>query len=296
MPDVGKLVGKVCLITGATSGIGAATALSFAREGATVIGTGRNPGKCRRSAEHIIRATGNPRVEFLLADLSVQCEVHALATRFRSRYSRLDVLVNNAGARFSSRLVSADNYEMTFALNHMGYFLLTGLLLHELKKSGQGRIINVASGAHRGCTGINFEDLQSERGYDGKAAYAQSKLANLLFTYELDRLLKRAGLPITVNAVDPGNVLTRFSRNNGLISWARHIIGSLRSGSLVGPTEGAKTIVYLALSPQIGGASGGYFASCKLAQSSEASLDTEAARRLWQINTELDRIGAVYLW
>ena len=288
---VKRMSGKICLVTGATSGIGAATALSLAKEGATVIGTGRDPQRCAASAGKIIRATGNPSVDFFLADLSVQGDIHALAKQFKARYPRLDVLINNAGARFSSRLLSADGHEMTFALNHLGYFLLTALLLDKLRHTGHARIVNVASGAHHSCPGIDFEDLKCERSYSGKAAYAQSKLANLLFTYELDRRLKETG--ITVNAAGPGNVLTRFSRNNGWVSWAGHIIGSLRSGSLVGPAEGAKTTLYLALSPEVDAVSGGYFAKEKPAQSSKASLDTDAAGRLWQISAELTKLRAV---
>jgi len=285
-----RMSGKICLVSGATSGIGAATALSLAREGATVIGIGRDPKRCASSAEKIIRATGNPGVDFLLADLSVRSDIHALAKQFKARYPRLDVLVNNAGARFSSRLLSADGHEMTFALNHLGYFLLTALLLDKLKQSGHARIVNVASGAHRSCPGIDFEDLNCERNYSGKAAYAQSKLANILFTYELDRRLK--GTAITVNAAAPGNVLTRFSRNNGWASWLGHVVGSLRSGNLVGPAEGAETILFLACSPEVDDTSGGYFSQKRATRSSNASFDTDAAKRLWQISEELTELKA----
>jgi NAD(P)-dependent dehydrogenase (short-subunit alcohol dehydrogenase family) len=277
--------GKICLVTGATSGIGAATALLLARQGATVIGVGRNPEKCSSGVDEIRRAGGNPSIEFMLADLSVQSEIHELARQFKEKHQRLDVLINNAGARFSSRLLSADGYEMTFALNHLGYFLLTNLLLDELKRSGRARIINVASGAHWGCPGIDFDDLQGEKRFSGKEAYAQSKLANLLFTYELNRQLKGTG--VTVNAADPGNVMTRFSRNNGLISWARHIIGSLKGGNLVGPREGAKTSVYLASSPEVDGMSGKCFFNKQIVESSNVSYDADAARRLWEISLDL---------
>ena len=285
-----RMAGKICLVSGATSGIGAATALSLAREGATVIGIGRDPKRCASSAEKIIRATGNPGVDFLLADLSVRSDIHALAKQFKARYPRLDVLVNNAGARFSSRLLSADGCEMTFALNHLGYFLLTALVLEKLKQSGHARIVNVASGAHRSCPGIDFEDLNYERNYSGKAAYAQSKLANILFTYELDRRLK--GTAITANAAAPGNVLTRFSRNNGWASWLGHVVGSLRSGNLVGPAEGAETVLFLACSPKVDDASGGYFSQKRATRSSNASFDTDAAKRLWQVSEELTELKA----
>jgi retinol dehydrogenase 14 len=280
--------GKICLVTGATSGIGEATALALARQGATVIGVGRDPGKCSRSAQRICRATGNPSVRFMLADLSVQSQLRDLARQFKSDYRRLDVLINNAGARFLSRQVSADGFEMTFALNHLGYFHLTNLLLGELKRSGRGRIVNVASDAHRVCPGFNFEDLQGDRSYDGKTAYAQSKLANLMFTYQLHRLLE--GTAVTANAADPGNVLTGFSRNNGFVSWARHLMGSWSNGKLVGPAQGARTSIYLASSPEVEGISGNYFRNGEIAKSSSVSYDAEAAKRLWEISLEMTHL------
>lgn len=199
---------KICIVTGATSGIGAATAHALARQGATVIVIGRNRKKCFGMVNKIKSAASNSSVEFILADLSSQNEIRQLAEQFKQSYKRLDVLVNNAGAKFTSRLQTVDGYEITFALNHLGYFLLTNLVLEELKASRQGRIVNVSSGAHSGCPGINFDDLQSQNGYIGKKAYAQSKLANLLFTYELSRRLEGTG--ITVNALTPGGVITNF--------------------------------------------------------------------------------------
>jgi NAD(P)-dependent dehydrogenase (short-subunit alcohol dehydrogenase family) len=281
----GVMDGKICLVTGATSGIGEATALALARQGATVIGVGRNATKCAATLAKLKSATGNPRIDFLQADLSAQGEIRELARQLKHRHQRLDVLVNNAGARFASRLVSADGYEMTLALNHLGYFLLTNLLLEELQRSGHGRIVNVASGSHWGCPGIDFGDIQSQRGYSGKKAYAQSKLAVVLFTYELDRRL--AGTGTTVNAADPGNVISGFCRNNGLLGWVKHIVGSLKSGNLVGPNEGAATSVYLASAAEVAGSSGGYFVRGRAVQSSKASYDAEAARRLWDVSAEL---------
>lgn len=285
MPETAKpMSGKICLVTGATSGIGEATALALAGEGATVIVAGRSAVRCAATVEEIKRLTGNPSVGSLQGDLSVQGEVRELARQFKQRHRRLDVLVNNAGARFAKRLLSADGYEMTFALNHLACFLLTDLLMDPLLKSGHGRIVNVASAAHRNCHGLDFDDLQRERCYDGKEAYAQSKLAVVLFTYELNRRLIGSGA--TVNAADPGNVISRFCRNNGLISWARHIAGSWRSGTVTGPEEGARTSVYLAASPEVAGISGKYFAGAKEVASSGASYDADAARRLWEISSE----------
>jgi NAD(P)-dependent dehydrogenase (short-subunit alcohol dehydrogenase family) len=292
MPDsspfyLTDLTGKICLVTGATSGIGAATALALAQLGATVIVAGRNLKKCLSSVEAIKRSTGNANVEHLLADLSVQAEIHALVNRFKAKYQRLDVLVNNAGARFLSRTLTAEGYEMTFAVNHLGYFILTNLLLQELLAGTGGRVVNVASEAHRNCPGIDFDDLHGAASYQGKQAYAQSKLANLLFTYELARQLDGTG--ITVNALEPGNVWTSFSRNNGWLSWVRHLVGSLRSGSLVGPREGARTSVYLAASPEVDGISGKFFSKQRIIASSQQSYDVTAARRLWDISLELAR-------
>jgi NAD(P)-dependent dehydrogenase (short-subunit alcohol dehydrogenase family) len=285
--SVTTMTGKICLITGATSGIGAATAHALAQMGATVVVTGRDQQKCSARVEAIRRATGNACVEAMAADLSARQEVHRLATRFKAKYQRLDVLVNNAGARFLTRSLSAEGYEMTFALNHLGHFMLTNLLLQELLTGTHGRIINVASESHRSCPGIDFDDLQGEQSYQGKRAYAQSKLANLLFTYELARQLDGTG--VTANALDPGNVLTNFSRNNGWLSWARHVLGSLRAGSLVGPRQGAGTSVYLASSPQVDGITGKYFFRESMIASSEPSYDVAAARRLWEVSLELAR-------
>ena len=276
---------KICMVTGATSGIGAATAHALARQGAAVIVVGRNQKKCLDSVNKIKSTTNNSSVEFMLADLSSQKDIYQLAEQFKRNYKHLDVLVNNVGAKFTSCLHTADGFEMTFALNHLGYFLLTNLLLEELKASGNARIINVSSGAHSGCTGINFDDLQSRNGYIGKKAYAQSKLANLLFTYELARRLE--GTRVTVNALEPGGVITNFCRNNGWVSWGKHVVAHILARNLVGPTEGAKTSIYLATSPDVEGVTGKYFSNRKAVRSSNASYDKDAARRLYQVSLEL---------
>ncbi|GFO64841.1 SDR family oxidoreductase [Geomonas paludis] len=281
----GDMTGKICLVTGASSGIGRATALALAREGATLIGVGRDRERCARSAEAIVRASGNYHVEFWQADLSSQEEVRAVARRLNAVYPRLDLLVNNAGGRFDRRVTSAEGVEMTFALNHLGYFLLTMLLMERLRVAGRARVVNVASAAHRACPGMDFDDLNLEREYDGRRAYAQSKLANLLFTYELARRL--AGSGVTANAAAPGNVLTRFALNNGLGSWLSHIAGSLRSGRLVGARRAARTVLYLACAGEVAGKSGGYYCEEKEAASSPASYDEAAAGRLWRASLAL---------
>ena len=217
--------------------------------------------------------------------ISSQKDILQLSEQFKSNYQRLDVLINNAGAKFVSRLETVDGYEMSFALNHLAYFMLTNLLLDLLKEREDARIINVSSGSHGGCSGINFDDLQSEKEYIGKQAYAQSKLANLLFTHELSRRLE--GTSVTVNALEPGGVATNFCRNNGLISWLKHIMAHILARNLVGPAEGAKTSVYLATSPEVKGVSGQYFSNQKPVRSSAPSYDKEAAKHLWDMSLEL---------
>ena len=251
------MIGKISMVTGATSGIGEATAHALAERGSSVIVVGRSQKKCLDTVKKIKRNTCNESVEFMLADLSSQKDIRQLAEQFKQSYQRLDVLINNAGAKFTSRLQTVDGCEMTFALNHLGYFLLTNLLLEELKASEQGRIINVSSGSHGGCSGINFDDLQGRDGYIGKVAYAQSKLANLLFTYELARRLKDTG--VTVNALEPGGVITNFCKNNGWVSWSKHVVAHILARNLIGPAKGAKTSIYLATSPDVKGVSGKYF-------------------------------------
>jgi retinol dehydrogenase-12 len=209
---------EICMVTGATSGIGAVTARALAEKGAAVVVVGRDAEKSEATVNLIQQQTGNPRVEYLLADLSVQEEIRRLAERFKSRYQRLHVLVNNAGAFFMSRQLSADGLEMTFALNHLAYFLLTHLLLDILKASAPARIVNVSSNGHRGMK-INLEDLKSQGRYAPMQAYGQSKLANLLFTYELARRLEGSG--VTVNALHPGFVATNLAANNGWLARSR---------------------------------------------------------------------------
>jgi retinol dehydrogenase 12 len=274
-----EMQGKVCMVTGATAGIGEVTARELARMGATVVGVGRNPEKCRAAAEEIKASTGNPRVEYLVADLSSQAQVRRLADEFKRKYSRLDVLVNNAGAFIATRRESADGIEMTMALNHLNYFLLTNLLLDVLKASAPSRIVNVSSGAHTGGR-INFDDIEMRNRYSGWAMYAQSKLANVLFTYELARRLARAGTAgVTVNALHPGFVATQFGHNNGgLMNLGMKLFQKLGA---ITPQRGAQTSLYLATSPEVEGVTGKYFDNKRAVSSSQASYDEAAARRLW---------------
>ena len=265
------MIGKVCLVTGATDGVGKVTAVTLATAGATVVGVGRDPVKIEAVLREVGSVSGS--LEFMTADLSSQAQIRALAGEFKRNYDRLDVLVNNAGALFTSYRESVDGIEMTFALNHLAYFLLTDLLLDRLVDSAPARISNVASDAHEGST-IDFDDLQHRKHYSGWDAYGASKLANILFTYELARRLNGTG--VTVNAVHPGFVNTNFQRAAGL---------SMR-GPLT-PQEGADTQIWLATSPEIEGVTGKYFVRRRDTRSSAISYDMGVAQRLWEVSAGL---------
>ena len=277
--------GKTCLVTGATSGIGRVVAEELARRGATVIVVGRGRDRSVAIVDRIRRATSNANVEFMLADLSSQREVRTLAEEFLSRHRRLDVLVNNVGAIVLRRKRSVDGIEMTLALNHLGYFLLTDLLLDVLRSSAPARIVNVSSAAHESAR-LDFDDLESRRRYGGYKAYSRSKLANVLFTYELARRLDGTG--VTANALHPGLVATRLAANNGLPGVLVNLL--IRVGGM-SPLKGARTVVYLAASPEVDGVSGRYFVNERSVPSSEASRDTDDARRLWEISSEMTGLG-----
>ncbi len=273
---------KICIVTGATDGIGRVTALGLAQSGARVIVVGRDEAKGARVVEALQRETSNEWVEFEHADLSVQADVRALADRLTSRLARLDVLVNNAGAFFYRRELSRDGLEMTFALNHLGYFLLTGLFLDLLKQSGAGRIVNVASAAHKGPQ-VDFDDLQGERRYSGWRAYQQSKLANILFTYRLAE--KLGGTGVSANCLHPGFVASKFGHNNrGLVRLIMIVSQKLAA---IGEEQGAQTSLYLANSDEVANVSGCYFREREAAVSSPASQDKAAQARLWEISEGL---------
>lgn len=273
--------GKICLVTGATSGIGLVTAQALAQQGATVVLVGRNPERSTAIVNRIQQETGNPQVSCLVADLSVQAQVRQLAGEVQHRFSHLDLLLNNAGALFSRRGLSVDGIEMTLALNHLAYFLLTHLLLDTLKVSAAARIVNVSSNAHSGAQ-FDFADPQGAHRYRGWDAYCQSKLANLLFTYELARRL--AGTGITTNAVHPGFVATGFGHNNrGLYS----LFVRIAQLTALSPAQGAETLIYLATSPEVEGVTGKYFVKKHPVESSRASYDQATAQRLWQLSAEL---------
>ncbi|MBK8906017.1 MAG: SDR family oxidoreductase [Anaerolineaceae bacterium] len=271
---------KVCLVTGANAGLGKATALVLAKMGATVIMVARSQARGEAALAEVRQASGSDKVHLLLADLSSKASVRQLAATVQASYDRLDVLVNNAGAVFQDRQVSIDGYEMTFSLNHLGYFLLTHLLLDLLKSSAPARIVNVSSGAHTGSK-INFDDIMLAKRYRSFEAYGQSKLANILFTYELARRL--AGSGVTANALHPGGVATEFAMGEGVMST----IFKLLRPFLLTPEQGAQTQIYLASSPEVADVSGQYFVKKKPVQSSKISYDTAVAQRLWQLSEEL---------
>ncbi|MHB8106619.1 MAG: SDR family oxidoreductase [Candidatus Cryosericum sp.] len=281
------MVGKVCLVTGATRGLGAVTAEALAALGATVVVTGRSAERGQDLVSGITQRTGNNDVHFLRADLASMAEVRGLVRAFTDRWDRLHVLVANAGTVFPTRRITVDGYEEVFAVNHLAPFLLTGLLLPVLRNSAPSRIIVTSSYEHRRGH-MYWNNLQGEHFYFSQQAYAQSKLANLLFVYELARRLQGSG--VTVNAVNPGLVHTNICMDSGwLIRTAKRIMDRF---SAVTPEEGADTGVWLASSPDVEGVSGCYFQRRHAVRSSRASCDVAAQRRLWRISDELTGLSA----
>jgi NAD(P)-dependent dehydrogenase (short-subunit alcohol dehydrogenase family) len=272
---------KTCLITGGTNGIGKSTAQELSRMGVTVVIVGRNAQKTSLVVDAIRAASGNHRVDSLLADLSSQQEIRRLAHEFKSKYSQLHVLLNNAGAFFMQRQLSVDGIEMTFALNHLDYFLLTNLLLDTIKSSAPARIINVSSGAHTSGK-IEFDNLQGERAY-GFKTYGNSKLAIILFTVELARRL--AGTGVTVNALHPGLVATNFGKNTGGVIAA--LFGIIAPLVALSPAKGAETSIYLASSPRVDGITGKYFYRSQVTPAAPQGTDMVVARKLWDVSAEM---------
>lgn len=287
------LAGHRCVVTGGTGGIGFVAARQLATAGAAVIIVGRDAERGTAAAAAIRQAAANPAVEFYPADLSDQGSLRRLAQLISERQPRLDVLVNNAGGLFGRRRLSVDGIEMTFALNHLNYFLLSHLLLPLLERAAQeraapSRIVNVASQAHKGVT-LDFDDLQGEEHYNRWRAYKRSKLANIMFTYELARRIDGRG--VTVNALHPGFVATDIGARNGFVPGVLWWIGKQWA---ISPEEGARTVVYLAASPEVAGQSGQYFIDCRPRRSSPASYDTDAAGRLWDVSLNLTGLNRRY--
>jgi retinol dehydrogenase-14 len=277
----GGMEGKAVLITGGTSGIGKAAATALAGMGANVVITGRNGERGDRALQEIREESGNEGVEVMLADLAVQAEVRRLAEEFRERHDRLDVLVNNAGLVLSERTETPDGIETQLATNHLAPFLLTNLLLDLLKKSAPSRIITVSSDAHRWGK-IDLNDLQSKKRYRAFPVYGMTKLANIMFTYELAERLEGTG--VTANCMHPGGVSTNFavgSRSPFALLF-RAFKPFMRS-----PKQGADTLVYLAASPEAEGMTGKYLADRKVKAPSDAAYDQTTRKRLWEASEEL---------
>ncbi|HLO03458.1 MAG TPA: SDR family oxidoreductase [Symbiobacteriaceae bacterium] len=293
------LTGKVSLVTGATSGIGKATAEGLARLGATVVLVARDRTKGEATKAEIIAKTGNTNVDLLLADLSSQASIRQLAAAFKARYDRLDILINNAGGVFPKRSLTVDGHEYTFAFNHLAYFLLTDLLLDLLKASTPpggnllrgpngnvlggsppARIINVTSMFGAGAT-INLDDLHLQSGYTGIKAYSQSKLCNMLFTYELARRLEGTG--VTVNCVHPGVVRTNFGNTSAFF----RIMGLIARPFMLTPERSAERLLYLAASPAVEGVTGRYFGKQVEMRSPRQTYDEGVAQKLWAISAQL---------
>lgn len=277
-----SLQGKDVVVTGATDGIGKVTARELAILGAKVTLIGRNAAKGDSVVRDLRVVTGNDDIHFVRGDLSSRKGVQHVADSLKERLKHLDVLVNNAGAMFQKRIMSEDGIEQTLALNHLGYFSLTALLVDLLKAAGTARIVNVASAAHEGAR-LDLDDLQNAKRYSGWTAYGQSKLANIYFSNELARRLDGSG--VSVNCLHPGFVASAFGNNNG--GWLRVAIGLAKSVAAISQDNGAKTSVYLASAPEVEGVSGQYFDKCKAVKSSPISYDEDIARRLWTASERL---------
>ena len=277
----GPMTGKTVVVTGGTAGIGRATALGLARLGAHLAITGRDRARAEDAAREI-HGAADGQVDVFVADLSSQSEVRRLADEILQRLARIDVLVNNVGGYWNTRHITVDGLERTFALNHLAAFLLTGLLLDRLKQSAPARVVTVSS--HVQAMGqINFDDLQGERSYSAARAYNQSKLANVLFTYELARRLKRTS--VTANALHPGVVRTSFGAEDpGLV---QRLFTPFMGLFLKSPTRGAATSIHLASAPDFEQVTGRYFVNSKPKRSSERSYDEATAARLWRVSADL---------
>lgn len=278
-----SMQGKVCLVTGSTSGIGKVTARELAGLGATVVMLCRNRAKGEAAQAEIRAVTGNEQVDLIVADLTSQADVRRAVEDFKQQYTQLHILINNAGAIYNKRWVTSDGLEATFALNHLAPFLLTELLLDSLKASTPARIVNVSSMAHISGK-INFEDLQCEKKYSPWRAYSQAKLAIILFTYELARQIE--GTNVTVNSLHPGVIASNFDQGlGGFTRWGWKLISPLLSSV----ERGAQTTLYLAASPEVEGVTGKYFANRKEKRSSGLSYNEAISQRLWQTSEALTR-------
>jgi NAD(P)-dependent dehydrogenase (short-subunit alcohol dehydrogenase family) len=279
------MIGTTCVVTGANSGIGKEISYGLASWGARVVMVARDAERGESARTEVADRAGNDRIELALCDLSSQRQVRELASTLLERCGAINVLVNNAGLTLGDYLLTEDGIETTFAVNHLAPFLLTNLLLERLRASAPARVVTVASDAHRGNV-IDFEDLSATRGYSSWRAYGASKLANILFTGELARRLDGTG--VTATCLHPGVVRTAFGRRGpSFIRWWFKLSGAF----LLTPTQGADTAVWLASSPDVEGANGGYYEKRKLRQPSKAARDRESAARLWEVSRRLTGLG-----
>jgi len=274
--------GKICMVTGANSGIGKATALGLAQMGTTVIIVCRDRARGEEAQNEIKTKSGNNAVDLLLADLSSQQSIRQLVENFQQNYTQLHVLINNAGVFMMSRKATVDGLEMTFAVNYLAPFLLTNLLLDKLQNSAPARIVNVSSESHQSGY-IKIDDLQAEKGYRSWNAYGQSKLALVMFTYELARRLQ--GTDMTVNCLHPGFVSTNIGQSD-TAPIVRTLVKFIFSRG-ISPEEGAKTSIYLASSPEVEGVTGKYFAKCIPIRSAPISFDKSLQQQLWEQSAKL---------
>jgi NAD(P)-dependent dehydrogenase (short-subunit alcohol dehydrogenase family) len=275
--------GKTVIITGATSGIGEVAAIRLAEQGARIVFTARDQPRADDTMAKLRQANPGVAHAVHMADLSLLADMKRVGGEL-AREPQIDVLVNNAGALFNKRQETVDGLEMTFALNHMAYFVITNLLLGKLKAGA--RIVTVASNAHRGAK-LDFDDLQSRRNYVGFPVYSRSKLCNILFNRELARRISGSG--VTANALHPGFVATRFGDNSG--GLMRTVLKVAKPIGAISPEEGAQTIIYLASSPAVEDVSGVYFYECKPATPTAEARNDEDAKRLWEISAKIARLG-----
>jgi NAD(P)-dependent dehydrogenase (short-subunit alcohol dehydrogenase family) len=279
-----EMAGKLALITGGNAGIGKETAVGLARMGAHVVITSRNAERGRDAVVDIRQRSGNEAVDVMALDLARLASVREFAAAFLAQYDRLDVLILNAGLVLGSRRVTEDGYETTFQVNHLGHFLLTELLRDRLIASAPSRVVVVASDAHKSARkGLDFDDLQSTH-YRGFSVYSKSKLANILFARELARRLDGTG--VTANVVHPGFVASRFGRDGDFGVIGRIGMPFARPFAL-SSEQGAKTSIYVASDPAVEGITGTYWVKCAPVVPSDAALDDDAARRLWEVSEEL---------
>ena len=286
-----QMKGRTVVVTGGNNGIGLETAVGLTRLGAHVAITARSQAKGEAALADIKNRSESDDVELLLADFASLASTRRFAEKFKTNHDRLDVLVNNAGGINTSRSETLDGFETTFGVNHLGYFLVTNLLLDLLKASAPARVVSVSSGAHLRAKGMDFDDLNAEQSYSGMGVYGRSKLANVLFTYELARRLEGSG--VTTNCLHPGVVRSGFGQNNGgLIALVFKSAYTLMTPFTKSNAQGAETSIYLASSPEVEGVTGKYFVDSEETPSSPASHDEEAARRLWEISEQMTGLAA----